>query len=308
MRETLRSYVIEQESNNEVEMFEKLRNLWSTAGDPVEYREDGSRISNWIPPEGFEFRTFVEDGMNYELLKPEHANGKYVLMIHGGGYTRRMKDCFITMMPFYSEAAGFATVLNVDYRVVPEVKCTQIVLDVIKGYQKLLNQGVSGKDIIMIGDSSGGGTVLSTLLYMRDHGMELPAGTISLSGSLDLGLTTESSKTNSGIDLCFHDTEVLQKIYDSVLAGEDFLNPYISPYYGDFHDLSPIMLVVGDKELLLDDSIHTAQLASNQGVETRLEIFKGMFHDFVVFRDEMKEAQIAWEHIHEFMEECFNKG
>ena len=85
------------------------------------------------------------------------------------------------------------------------------------------------------------------------------------------------------------------------LGKTDPLNPLASPVFGDFHGLPPLLIQVGQHEMLRDDSIRVAKKARADGIAVKLEVWPGMFHVFQSREPLLPEAREAFEHIAEFM-------
>jgi acetyl esterase/lipase len=91
--------------------------------------------------------------------------------------------------------------------------------------------------------------------------------------------------------------EGIQEAADLYLAGADPRHPYASPLYADFRDLPPLLIHVGDAEMLLDDSTRLAAKATDAGTEVSLETWDEMPHVFPAFAGLLPEADKAIEHI-----------
>lgn len=286
----------------------ELASLWFSVTKKriIDYGTNGIRKTSWIPPKGYTFSLFKEKGINLEILQQENSHCENViLMVHGGSFIYRMHDGFMNLMPQYSKAGHGITVVSVDYRVVPEFTYKDMIDDVLTSYKWLLEKGYTPANIIMAGDSSGGYTVLSTLLYMRDKGYELPAGVITLSASSNINANTKSYHYNKNVDVFFRNNNLWLDTLNIIAKRYNRNNPYISPFYGDFKGFPPMLMQVGGSEMLLNDSSVIAENAYKQGVDVRLEIYEKMFHDFQNMKGSLIEADIAWENIGKFIEEIF---
>ncbi len=288
--------------------FYALMGLWSkvVAENPRDYSEGQVRKSEWNPPAGYTFSRFCENGINFEILQPKNNQSENVIfMVHGGSFVYRMHDGFISLMPAYAKAAN-ATVVSVDYRCAPEYTYEDMIHDVVGAYNWLLTHGYKPSNIIACGDSSGGGTLLASMLYLRDHGYELPAGIITMSAVTNMNCNTPSWTTHRDEDITFGgDTPLLGNIAQLVKDNDPY-NPYLSPYYGDFYNFPPMLIQAASGEVLLDDSTHIAYKASTQGVDVTLEIYEKMFHDFQNMHGTLAEADIAWENVAAFTSRIFN--
>lgn len=285
-----------------------LWGLWSGAKDIKQvYKKGEMRESNYIPPKDYSFKQLIGNGVNLEILTYKEPSDKVVLMVHGGSFIYRMADFFLHMFPYYAEAGGHATVVTMDYRVAPVVSYREMIEDVVGSYEWLLNEGYKPENIVFAGDSSGGGTTLASMIYLREHNYPMPAGVITISACTNIGCTTKTVKTNFDVDLIFGNTNLLQNNYSIFLKDDDYKNPYVSPFFGSYEGFPPMLLQVGGDEILLDDSRVIAQKAFEAGVDVRLEIYEGMFHDFQNCKGMLKEADIAWRNIGKFLNKIFYK-
>lgn len=175
-------------------------------------------------------------------------------------------------------------------------------LDAYEAYLWLLENGWKGEQILLAGDSAGGGLAIALCHYLKDQGQELPCGIIALSPWTDLTARGESYDTNYERDPLFGNTR------DSILYNKDYVgendskNAYISPLFGDFGEFPPMLLQVGSYEMLLSDSVEVARKARAQGVNVRLSIYEGMFHVFQKAAKMLPESKRAWAEIGRFID------
>ena len=193
-----------------------------------------------------------------ELLTPKAAdNGEVVLQLHGGGYIAKIRNAYRDFAVRYSKIDQYR-VLSVDYRVAPQHPYPAAFQDAIEAYRWLLYSGFSGDRIILAGDSAGGGLVLALAMYLRDQSMPLPKKLVMMSPWTDLTASGPSYQENYENDPLFGNTRE-SMIYNGEYAGtQDPKLPYISPLFGDFHGLPPMLFQVGSLEMLLSDSVLAA--------------------------------------------------
>ncbi len=228
-------------------------------------------------------------------------NREVVLQLHGGGYIGKMKNAYRDFAVLYAKMPGERAVLSVDYRVAPEDPYPAALEDAYAAYQWLLEMGCEGKQIIVAGDSAGGGLALALCLYLKDKGEPLPKKLVLMSPWTDLAATGDSYETNFENDPLFGNTTD-SMIYSNAYYGENNPKmPYISPLYGDYEGLPPMLFQVGGAEMLLSDSARAAKKAKAAGCEVKLTIYDGMFHVFQLGMKKMKESREAWEEIEEFV-------
>jgi acetyl esterase/lipase len=217
---------------------------------------------------------------------------KAIFYTHGGGYvTGNCVDHRVHVAKFV-KACGVGAFLY-DYRLAPENPFPAGMDDTMTAYRWLLEKGVKSENILIAGESAGGGLCLASLIAIRDSHLPLPCAGVALSPWTDLKCTGKSYKTNARKDVS---TLGSWTIWNGYYIGQnDPENPWISPLYADMHGLPPIMIQVGDHEILLDDSVRFAEKASAAGVEMTLHVWKGMVHCFPMLAPMFPEATQAWE-------------
>lgn len=254
-------------------------------------------------PEHVEAVRYHMPEFEMELLSWKESDSPWVILqLHGGGYVGALKNSYRTMAGLYAEVGKGAKVLTIDYRVAPEHPFPAALMDAYAAYCWLLEQGHSGKQIILAGDSAGGGLAMALCHYLKDHEVELPAGIIAMSPWTDLTAGGSSYKDNYEIDPVFGcGGDYL--IHDSAYIGEhDAKNPYISPAFGDFTGFPPMLIQVGTCEMLLSDSEIVAKKALEAGVKVRLSKYEGMFHVFQMAAKLMPESRKAWSEVGKYIE------
>jgi acetyl esterase/lipase len=193
-------------------------------------------------------------------------------------------------------------VLTPDYRVAPENVFPAALEDALDAYNWLLDQGFFGEQIIIAGDSAGGGLAMALTMYLKDHHLPMPGGIIAMSPWTDLTASGESYETNYEKDVLFGNTRE-SLIYQNDYPGEhDRMDPYISPLFGDFRQFPPMLIQVGSHEMLLSDATGVASKARQQGIRVRLSIYEGMFHVFQMAYLNIPESKRAWAEVGKFLE------
>lgn len=258
----------------------------------------------WKCPDCF-YNTVIElDHFTMELLesKENPNHNKIILQLHGGGYVGAMRNAYRMFAGLYNEVSKGMNVLTIDYRVAPEHPYPAALEDAVAAYLWLLEQGWFADQIILAGDSAGGGLAMALCHYIKDHGMQMPCGIVAMSPWTDLMASGESYDTNYERDPLFGKTRD-SLIYSKDYVGEnDPMNAYISPLYGDFRGFPPMLIQVGSYEMLLSDSESVAAKAREQGGKVRLSIYDGMFHVFQMAALMLPESKKAWMEIGKFIE------
>jgi epsilon-lactone hydrolase len=222
-----------------------------------------------------------------EGVEPRHV----VLYFHGGVYV--MGDAAL--------AAGLASeigrrthakVISVDYRLAPEHPYPAAVDDALAAYEALLHDGTDPADIVLAGESAGGGLTIATLVNARDHGLPLPAAAFVMSPYADLTLAGTTIETRREADPLLN-RELLQARVTDYTAGQDAGLGLISPIFADLSGLPPLIIQAGTHEVLLDDAVRLAQRSVAADVEVTLDITPGVPHVFQAYLPMLDEAGAA---------------
>ena len=152
---------------------------------------------------------------------------------------------------------------------------------------------------MIAGDSAGGGLTLTTLLKLRELGQPLPAAAVPLSPWTDLA-GTGSTLAPGVVDDPLVSEEGLAGMAN-FYAPEDSTNPLVSPLYGDYAGLPPLLIQVGGREVLLDDAVRVRDKATAAGVDVTYFEGEGLIHVWPVLAPDAPESVAALEQIGEFV-------
>lgn len=228
-----------------------------------------------------------------------------VLHLHGGAYFMGSPASYRNRAMRLSYRFG-AEVFVPDYRLAPEHPYPAALDDALDAlrYVKASRPGVP---LVVTGDSAGGGLALSLLVRLRELGASMPDGAILLSPWTDLTGTGASVDGNHGKDLWLT-REHLHR-WASHYAGEtDPSVPGISPLFADLSGLPPLLLLVGEHEILLDDALRVAESAARVGTDARVIVGEGMQHDFPLTLPWLDESRSAWDAMARFVDERCGSG
>jgi monoterpene epsilon-lactone hydrolase len=250
----------------------------------IQRREwEESALQMTLPP-GTGIETLDADGIACERVTYGDVEaGKVMLYLHGGGFNAGSPRTHRDLAARLSQAAGIP-VLLVDYRLAPEHPFPMGVDDVVRVYRWLLKTGFLARDVAIGGDSAGGSLAMSALLALREAGDPPPAAAVLMSPMADMTLTGESLRSRAALDPRTTETG-LRAAVDYYLGDSDPHNPLASPVYADFHGLPPLLIHVGDHEVLLSDSTRLAERAKAAGVEVQLAVWPEMWHVFQAWAD-----------------------
>jgi epsilon-lactone hydrolase len=244
------------------------------------------------PPEGTVVEPVDANGVPAEWVTAAGVTGgRTLLYFHGGAYHMGSLATLRRMLALVSGAAQ-ARVLSAGYRLAPEHPFPAAVDDALAAYRWLLAGGTDARRTAIAGDSAGGGLALATLVALRDDGEHMPAAAAVISPWTDLGTAGGSRLTRAAADRMIT-VDGLAEAASWYLAGQDPRHPYASPVHADLRGLPPVLIHVGDAEILLDDSTRFAARARAAGVDVTLEVWDEMPHCWHTFAGLLPEADQA---------------
>ncbi|CAG8485879.1 13664_t:CDS:2 [Ambispora gerdemannii] len=265
-------------------------------------KENGTREidGEWVVPKTLLSKINHEFQMNSSNQKlfwidennVKWSNEKVILAIHGGAYylmsTRTHRDLNYRL----SKSTG-RRVFAINYRLAPEGPFPCGFHDVVHSYLYLTDPNglaIQPQNIVVAGDSAGGGLTLALLFYLRDHGMPLPGGTLLFSPWVDLTMSCSSWELNKPYDIVFKpaDEDPLHpaRLYLDPFEERSHLltHPYVSPLFGDMNHLPPLLIQCGDSEVLRDEIILLVNKIEKTGTTfVQHEIYEDMIHVFQTF-------------------------
>jgi monoterpene epsilon-lactone hydrolase len=232
------------------------------------------------------------NGVDGEWITPANARDeKATLYCHGGGFRIGSVASHRDLIARIATASD-CRVLAINYRLAPEHCFPAALDDALAAYDRLLDQGLRPGNIAFAGDSAGGNLVLAAMLALRERGTPLPAAAVLMSPWTDLAATGASYVTRAEADP-IHQRPMILALARNYLGEHDPCDPLASPLYGDLRGLPPLLIQVGDRETVLDDSVMFADKARAAGVDVELQVWPGMIHVFQMFGAELPEAHEA---------------
>jgi acetyl esterase/lipase len=227
-----------------------------------------------------------------------------ILYMHGGSWISGSPAGYRAFLSRVSQATG-AVVLAVDYRLAPEYKFPAGLKDCIQAYQWMRQNSPDDRGPLLsaylMGDSAGGNLALATLLKINGAKLPMPAAVVALSPATDFTGGSPSLVSRASVDPIIN-PQILPALIPIYLSpNTNPTDPYASPLFGDYNGMPPLLLQVGDAEVLLDDSTRLAKHASEQGCDVTLEVWDGMPHVFQGFAPFLPEASEAIANIGEFI-------
>jgi len=273
----------------------------STTSIPKLRARMGSISGKPFLPRGVTLSPVKLDGASAEWIYPPNLSPQSIILyLHGGAWTLGWTNNGRRMLAYISLAAR-SRALALDYSLAPEYPFPAAHTDCFKAYCWLLSNGILPKNIVVAGDSAGGNLVLSTLLAVRNAGLPQPAAAVCISAVTDLACTGETFQTKKDPGLT---TTFVRTMIQHYIGSQDPLQPLISPLYADLTGFPPLLIQVGEDELLLSDSVRLADKARKAGVDVQLVIWPKMWHVWHTFVPVLPEAHQAVNEIGAFIQDC----
>lgn len=239
-------------------------------------------------------------GVTAEWVTAESASdSRVVLYLHGGGYIIGSPRTHRPLMAELSQASK-GRVLGLDYRLAPEHPFPAPVEDSIAAYRWLLNEGYDPTRIAVAGDSAGGGLTVAMMVQARYLGLPVPGAAVCISPWVDMEGLGESMETRAAADPMVG-KENLMISAKTYLGGSNPRAPLAAPLYADLRGLPPMLIQVGDAEVLLDDSTRLAGIAREAGVEVEMDVWDDMIHVWHLFAPILPEGKRAISQAGEFI-------
>lgn len=236
------------------------------------------------------------NGVRAALFDVAHSKPGIILYLHGGAYAVGSVKVHREFLARLAIACQMK-VLAIDYRLAPEHPFPAALQDALAAYQWMFSQGYGPSNIVIAGDSAGGGLAISMLISLRDDELPLPACAVCLSPWLNRSYTGEKSNNNK--DPLLNPT--LLSLYARYYVGEgDATNPLVSPSFADLRGLPPLLIQVGTNEILLEEIQQFCEKARQANVEVSLDCWQGMFHVFQIIPI-LPETKLSLEKIATFI-------
>ncbi|MEM7552701.1 MAG: alpha/beta hydrolase [Cyanobacteria bacterium P01_A01_bin.84] len=236
-------------------------------------------------------------GVTADLIStPASKQNKVILYLHGGGYLVGSRNSYRRLASDISEASK-AKVLLIEYRLAPEHPFPAALDDALIAYKWLIGEGgFSPKNIAVAGDSAGGNLALAMLLALRDmepkKEKSLPVATLLISPFTDMQGSGSTIQSKADVDLMVT-PELIDAVVNMYLPNGDTSKPILSPILADLSGLPPMLIHVGNQEILLDDSLRLARKAALDDVSVELKVWKDMIHCFQLFAPILSQGRKA---------------
>ena len=256
----------------------------------------------WRPIIHIDHIGVLANGVPSEWVIPAGVGSERVILyLHGGAYNAGSTRSHRALAANIAYAAH-ARALTIDYRLAPEHPYPAALVDAFSAYKWLLELGIRPEQIVVTGNSAGGGLTIALLVALRERRQPMPAAAVVLSPWTDLSASGKSWQENAKSDYLIHGSK-LKEAARLYLKDTSPQTPLASPVYANLHGLPPLFIQVGSEEVMLSDSQRLAEHARVSCVDVTLEVWEGMQHVWQFAASFVPEARQAIEKIGGFIRE-----
>lgn len=251
-------------------------------------------------PSGVRVERSMAAALPGEWITPAQvSSGGVILFMHGGAYIAGSPKTHRALTTWLAHRAGMR-LFSLDYRLAPEHPFPAGLDDAVRAVRALVAAGTPMSQIVLCGDSAGGGLVLATMLRLRDEGAALPAAAALICPLTDCTGQSRSLVTNAESEplLGLRHRDAAMQSY----AGTTPLDhPYLSPLFADLRGLPPMLVEASRIEVLWDDAEQFVQKAQAAGVEITFAPHDGLAHDWHVMVPFTPESRASARRIGTFL-------
>jgi epsilon-lactone hydrolase len=272
--------------------WEPLDDLTAASPDLQALRDAGEQLHGQFEmAAGVSVRPVIAGGVPALLLSPRPELPPTVLLLHGGGYVMGSAFGYRHLASALAAAAD-ASVIVPDYRLAPEHRFPAAIEDAVRTYLWMLDSGVPAEQIVIAGDSAGGGLALSVQTTLERQDLPLPGGTVLFCPAVDLSydeieLPTEPQPAIS--------VAQLRSFAAAYLGDTSAHDDVVNALHADLTGYPPMLIQAGTGDVLGRDAHRLAERATGCGVDVQFELYPVTTHDFHLFWSFLPEAADALE-------------
>ena len=232
---------------------------------------------------------------SYSMVRRGTTPTGTVLYLHGGGYMAPISAWQVRYAARLAAELGVRVVLP-DYPLAPEHTWRDSHDDLVTLARRLAREG----DLVVAGDSSGGGLALAIAESVRDAGGPQPRRLLLLSPWVDLTTSTPETASLDPVDPWLFIGKV--KAYAGWWAGgpDDLGRPEVSPGLGDLTGLPPALMFCGTRDLLVPGCRLLVRRAADAGWDLTYVEEPDLIHVYPILPG-LPEARHAWRRTVDFL-------
>jgi monoterpene epsilon-lactone hydrolase len=279
------------------ELASRMARIWEPVNDLTTSEADLQTLRNACEDMHAQFpvpevivRPVNAGGVPSFVLTQQPDQPVTLLYLHGGGYVMGSAFGFRHLAGALAVAAGSGALVP-EYRLAPEHPFPAALEDALRAYLWMLDSGTDPGQVVLAGDSCGGGLILSLLLTLKEQELALPSGSVLFCPGVDLtfeGLGELPSEPQPALSM-----DQLHDFAASYLAGHPADDEKVYPLNADLSGLPPMLIQAGTGDVFVDDAHRLAEHARTHGVDVQFELYPVPTHDFQIFWSFLPEAADA---------------
>ncbi len=286
--------------NAQMRLFAKPK-LRRTRG-PEEADRDFARTARWLfrgPPH---VRHLERPGGLHWICAGTCTPGRVILYLHGGAYISGHPRTHMGLIARLSALSGIE-ICAPTYRLAQQAPFPAAFEDAVAAFRRIEALGYHPRDIVLGGDSAGGGLMFALLAWCCAQG-RVPRAAFAFSPWTDLAGTGDSLTANRKNDALLP-TERMQELVQIYMGDADRRDPRASPLYASFPGAPPVLIQLSDSEVLRDDGLRMAERLRVFGAEVTLERADDSPHVWQLFDGWLPEARESLQHVADFVQASF---
>lgn len=222
--------------------------------------------------------------------KNEQKSEKVILYLHGGSYVAETSSNHWKFLEKLVKDTN-ATIILPDYPLTPKYTYKDVFTMITPLYKEIIEE-VSANNLILMGDSAGGGMSLALLERLSEENVEMPYKTILISPWLDVRLENPEIDNVQKYDKDLNKESL--KIAGIAYAGKDGIDSYlVNPIDGDLSKLKNITIFTGTYDILNPDVHVLDEKAKKVNVSLEIKEYEGAGHIWFINNNSGKELEEA---------------
>lgn len=221
-----------------------------------------------------------------------------ILYLHGGGYIGTSPMMYAAFASAIAKKTG-CHIFIADYRMAPEFPFPAGVLDAASVYSALLEQGVKAANLIVAGDSGGGGLASSLISHLHATGVDMPAALALFSPETDLELDQPSVSDNAKYDILPWNVPTAPYL-QGIAPGDPLVSTVNAALSPDW--FPPTFVTSGGKEMFRDGIRELVANLREAEIEVHAIEADGMFHVFPILMPWLEVSRQVFAELDEFVE------
>lgn len=210
-----------------------------------------------------------------------------ILFIHGGAYVNEINYQHLFYCFLLSRKLN-AFVLAPVYPLAPKHSAIETFDVITQLYEKICQRN----NLILMGDSAGGGFVHSFCQYLKTIGCPQPKQVVTFSPWVDISMSNVPYESEDDPILGDIGLREIGKRWAGDLDTKDYR---VSPLFGDNSGLSKTLIFSGTNEIFYKDISEYVENLKRDGVDIKFVTGEGLFHIYPMFP--MPEAKKAFNKI-----------